>query len=195
MGALDPMSLDERRARSALVVVVPTPAEPVEAYARRYTRAGASVPPHVTLMHPFLAPNEVTAAVRRRICLAVEAVPAFPYALTGVAEFPGGVVYLTPEPAAPFVALIARLRQAFPEVRPFWDAYDAVVPHVTVADLALADRAGLRDEIETAVAPHLPLRRLAREAVLLQRVRPAPAPWDVRGRFAFGPSGAVADPG
>lgn len=183
MVSLETMSLEERQARSGLVVVVPEVAGLIDRYRRRYTAAGAGVPPHVTLMSPFFAPAETTPTMRRRIRRIVAAVPRFDFALTRAAWFPGGVLYLTPEPAAPFLDLIARLRRAFPEVSPYWDRFAEVVPHLAIADAALADPPGVLDEVEAAASARLPVRCAAREAVLLQRVRPSPAPWDVQGRF------------
>jgi hypothetical protein len=62
------------------------------------------------------------------------------------------VLYLAPEPAAPLVGLITQLRRAFPEIRPYWDDYDQILPHLTIADLALTDRTDLTQEIEATLA-------------------------------------------
>jgi 2'-5' RNA ligase len=194
VAALEAMVRAEPGAGSALLFVVPEVDELVGGYRRRYTADGAVVPPHITLLHPCFAPAAVTPALLRRVARVVAAVPAFGFSLAGVARFPGGgVLYLAPEPAAPFVALITRLRRAFPEIPTYWDAYDGVVPHLTVADLALADRPDLGDAVAAALAPHLPVRCAAREAVLLQRVRPFPAPWVVGARFPLAPSGEPPD--
>jgi 2'-5' RNA ligase len=175
--SVETISLEERRAGSALLLVAPELDELIGGYRRRYTVDGAVVPPHITLLHPCFSPMEVTPALLRRVAQVVGAVPAFGFAVAGLAGFPtGGVLYLAPEPAAPFVALITRLRRAFPEITTYWDAYDEIVPHITVADLALADRPDLHDEIAATLAPRLPIRSTAREAVLLQRVRTLSGP-------------------
>lgn len=192
--ALEAMSLEERRARSGLVLVVPEVNGLVGGYLRRYSEAGANVPPHITLLSPFLAPSEVTSEIMRRLEQVIGGAPVFRFSLARLARFsPGSVVYLAPEPAAPFVELITRLRQAFPEVPSYWDEYDEIVPHLTVADLTLTDDNDLQGEIEGVLTAYLPVQCMAHEAVLLQRVRPAPAPWDVRGRFSLAPSGEQFD--
>ncbi len=124
-----------------------------------------------------------------RVARVVATVPAFSFALTAVARFPPGeVLYLTPEPAGPFVALITRLRQAFPEIPTYWDAYEETIPHLTVADLSRANRPDLDNEIVAALTPHLPIRCTAHEAVLLHQTQPFPVPWEVWARFPLVPS-------
>ena len=113
----------------------------------------------------------------------VGAVPAFEFSVARLGIVPNGVLYLAPEPAVPFVELIGRLRREFPEVAPYWDHYDKIVPHTTVADPALADGANPREEIGLTVSTHLPIPHVASETLLLERVRPSPTPWDERGRF------------
>ena len=93
--------------------------------------------------------------------------------------------------AMSIVDLIARLRREFDELSPYWDQYAEVVPHITVADAALADSPATLAGIAAAISPRLPIRCAARESVLLQRVRPAPAPWDVQGRFPLGPASSM----
>jgi 2'-5' RNA ligase len=185
---LESMSLPERRARSALLILVPEVASLVETYRRSYTADGASVPPHITLLCPFLAPSEIPAAEHQRIAQAITDVPQFDFMLTSVNRFPTGVMYLAPAPADPFRMLIDRLRRAFAEVAPYWDGFADVVPHVTVADAALTDDATLT-AIERVVANHLPVWCAADEVVLMQRIRPAPAPWDIQGRFPLARAG------
>jgi 2'-5' RNA ligase len=185
VASLDEMTVDERRARSALLIVVPEVEPLIGDVRRRYTAEGAHVPAHLTLLNPFFAPAETTPAVRRRVAEVVGAFPSFGLSLTRLASFPQGVLYLTPEPATPVIELITRLRNAFPEVAPYWDGYEEVVPHVTIADAAFADPPSLRRDVVARLTGRLPISCLVREAVLLQRVRPAPAPWDEQSRFAF----------
>src|SRR5690554_5565823 len=51
--ALETLTVDERRAKSALILMVPGVTELVGDYRRKYTEDGATVPPHFTLMFPF----------------------------------------------------------------------------------------------------------------------------------------------
>src|SRR3954471_22890976 len=91
---------------TALVVVVPE-AEPIvaEHRLRHDPSAADGVPAHVTVLYPFRTPvDHATAA-------AAAAVPGarapFDVTFRATARFPGVVLYLDPEPAAPFHELIA----------------------------------------------------------------------------------------
>jgi 2'-5' RNA ligase len=179
----DALLNEEGRAGSVLLLALPELAGLVDGYRRQYTADGAVVPPHITLLYPFFAPDEITPALLQRIASVVASVPAFDFSLARLASFPPGVLYLAPEPAAPIVGMITQLQRAFPEIRPYWDDYGEVTPHLTVANLAQSDRPNLDREIEATLAGQLPIHCRAREAVLLQRLRPHPAPWDERGRF------------
>lgn len=179
------LTLQERRDRSALVVLVPEVQELIGAIRSDTTEDGASVPPHITLYNPFFAPLETTPDVHERIASIVSRVPCFTFSLTHVDRFPPRILYLAPDPVEPFLDLIARLRQEFTEVSPYWDRVDGVVPHVTVADAGATGTGADLDAIAATIAGDLPVVCEAREVVLLQRVRPSPAPWDVTGVFPF----------
>jgi 2'-5' RNA ligase len=183
-GVADETLLNEEGcAGSVLLLALPELAGLVDVYRRRYTADGVVVPPHITLLYPFFAPDEITPSLLQRIAGVVASSPAFAFSLHRLAKFPQGVLYLAPEPTAPLVGLISQLRREFPEIRSYWDDYGEVTPHLTVADLALTDRPDLDLEIDATLAGQLPIWSQAREAVLLQRLRPRPAPWDERGRF------------
>ena len=52
--------------------------------------------------------------------------------LASVGRWPD-VVYLAPEPDAPFRRLTAALASAFPDYPPYEGAHEEVIPHLTVA--------------------------------------------------------------
>jgi 2'-5' RNA ligase len=109
----------------ATAVVVPVPAAAAvvgEPY-------GPSMPPHVTVLWPFA--RRPGRRHRRALAEIAASQRAFPFALTRVGTFPG-VVYLAPEPAAPFVDLVQALSRRWPRHQPYSGAFDEVVPHVTV---------------------------------------------------------------
>ncbi|HYI25413.1 MAG TPA: 2'-5' RNA ligase family protein, partial [Thermomicrobiales bacterium] len=96
------------------------------------------------------------------------------------------ILYLAPDPVDPFRELIERFRREFPAVPPYWDRFDEVVPHVTVADAAYTGDAAGFDRLAERIQPLLPISCMSREVALIQRIRPAPAPWDITGTFALG---------
>jgi 2'-5' RNA ligase len=179
------MSLDERRARSAILIAVPEVVPLIGRYRRAYTADGGSVPPHVTLLSPFLAPEEITPDVHERIATATADTPAFTITLHRTRWFGDRILYLAPDPAVPIVGLVSRLREAFSDVPTYWDHVGVVIPHVTVADADLAGGPERLREIERSIVPQLPFAFEVRHIALTQRLRPSPAPWDVRGTYAL----------
>ena len=126
--------------------------------------AARALPPHITALWPFLPVDAVDAPVERRLEDLLAGAPAFPFALTRVAELADAAVLL-PEPAAPFVTLTRLLWDEWPECPPYGGAYDDVAPHVVVAiDPSTADRWA----IEAALAAHLPLATRAAEVLLVE---------------------------
>jgi 2'-5' RNA ligase superfamily len=90
------------------------------------------------------------------------------------------VLYLAPEPPAPFVALTEAFVASYPEHPPYEGAHETVVPHLTVAQggpevLAAA---------ENDVWPSLPLSARVDELLLLaERERDA---WRTAARIPLG---------
>ncbi|MFZ2260061.1 2'-5' RNA ligase superfamily protein [Luteococcus japonicus] len=81
---------------------------------------------HVTALGPFLSPPDV------RIVRGIAArTAAFGHTLSRIEVFPDGIIHAVPEPKAPFRALTAALREAFPEVIPYGGLHE-VNPHVTL---------------------------------------------------------------
>ncbi|MGI5127300.1 2'-5' RNA ligase family protein [Pseudonocardia sp. CA-107938] len=161
---------------SAVIVPVPA-AEPLVGALRAELdrHAALGVPAHVTVMAPFLPAAALDAATVADLAAVVATVPAFDVAFTQVRWFDDRLVYLAPEPAAPFVALTEAVGERF-GLQPYGGEHEPV-PHLTVAYDAPAERlqavaaelaGGLPvvAEIDQAVlyveadgrwAPHLPL--------------------------------------
>lgn len=128
--------------RSALIVRVPE-ADPYVAdlRARFDPVASRGVPAHVTILVPFVPPARIDADVLRRLRAALADTRSFAFRLAEVRRF-DDVVYLAPEPAAPFIALTAAVHGTFPDHPPYGGVHASVVPHLTVAHLrGVAQRA------------------------------------------------------
>ena len=80
------------------------------------TRLG--VPAHITVLVPFMAPEQLTPAIEARLERTFRMHPAFDFALAGVGRFPG-VAFLAPEPAARFMALTEAMVSEFPDHLPY----------------------------------------------------------------------------
>lgn len=167
--------------QTALVVLVPE-AEPVVGGLRRDldTAAAYGAPAHVTVLFPFLPASALDAAVHDALRDVVGSRAAFDATLTGCARFPG-VLYVVPEPDAPWRALLAAVAARFPEAPPYGGAFDDVVPHLTVADGQEPD---VLDRAEAEVAPRLPVRARVREVALLVFDG---ARWRLRETFPLAP--------
>ncbi|MEC5386885.1 2'-5' RNA ligase family protein [Uliginosibacterium sp. H3] len=90
------------------------------------------VPPHVTILAPFMAPEAVTHEVLASLREAISSVKAFRFTLTGARRWPEAA-WLAPEPATSFVELICNVVSRFPAFPPYEGRHDKIIPHLTVA--------------------------------------------------------------
>jgi len=138
---------------TALVILVPEAEAVVAAHRRRYDPSAAvGVPAHVTVLYPFRSVIDGTAA---DVVAGLAAdVPAFDVKFATLARFPGEVVYLAPDPAEPFLRLMAATFASFPDCPPYGGAIPEALPHLTVADGVDATTAAALD---IAIGPELPI--------------------------------------
>ena len=122
------------------------------------------MPAHVTLLYPFAPAESVDAEVVRE--LAASSRP-FGFELRAVHEWPDGVVYLDPHPAALFVELTDRLVDCLPAYPPYEGVHDEIVPHLTVVQ---TDDADARADAAASVAGSLPIRCDVDEIWLMHEV-------------------------
>jgi 2'-5' RNA ligase len=118
---------------SALVILTRLP-DAIQRIRQRYDPAAAlGVPPHVTIMYPFLPPAEMTGEVRRELQGLAGRQPRFTYTLPSLLEWPDGVRVLAAEPALPFRALTSAVQERWGLV-PYEGsvALEEIVPHVTL---------------------------------------------------------------
>jgi 2'-5' RNA ligase len=115
--------------------------------------------PHITLAFPFIEAADVTDAVLGTLRERVSSCPPFEFALASSVRF-GEVVFLSPEPAEPFRALVRALGAGNPPyVMPVTDIW----AHVTVA--SSPDGAAL-DRVEALLSPEFPIVCRARTVEL-----------------------------
>ncbi len=154
------MTADE----SALLIPAPDASSLVDEFRRRYDpSAVAGVPPHITIMGPFLDPSRLTSDLLRDLDHVFAMTEAFEYALTEVREFEQGVLYLAPEPPLPFIHLTDAVTKRF-GILPYGGAHSTIVPHLTVSQLAPSDE---RRRIAAILKDALPQTLTAREAWLM----------------------------
>ncbi len=157
---------------AATVIIVPVPqAQPAaDPWRRRYTEDGAAgMPPHITLLSPFVEETLLDAEQIRAIGGVVGAIRPFGFVLRSFAEFPASdasarVLYLSPEPVDPFVELTKALVRAFPSYPPFGGAFETIIPHLTIT----TSREAPLQEVRDRVAPALPIQARATEARVMR---------------------------
>lgn len=123
--------------------------------------AAVGVPAHVTLMVPWLPPEQIDDEVVGRLRHVLSDVVAFDFSLTGIGWFGHRVLWLAPEPAGPFCELTERLSASFGTLP--WDgAFADVVPHLTVGHAGVGEGSAL-GAAAMFVSEQLPVRCRARE--------------------------------
>ena len=143
--------------------------------------AAAGIPPHLTLMFPFLPPADLTTPKIDELEQLITRAKPFDYGLTRVSEFEQGVVYLVPEPAAPFVAMTREIGRQF-GLLPFGGEFgEEAVAHLTVAVQASPS---VREQIGDKLGPALPIPLRAVEAWLMAGSHEAG--WKVIRRMPLG---------
>ena len=180
------MSSPATACKSALLVPVPEAAV-VMPWREHFSPAAWGIPPHVTLITPFLPADGIDGRVIEHLQTLLSAVRPFWFTLTSVRRFANlpaaaDVVYLAPEPAEPFVELIAMLVANYPEAPPYGGQYDTITPHLSV--LHSHDRA-LLDEAANAMASVVPIAARADEVWLMERSAERAEVWQTRHRFSL----------
>ena len=136
------------------------------------------------MLYPFVPLEELTDDDLARVRSVLERRRAFDFALARIETFPH-VVWLAPEPDAPFRALTAAVHAAFPDHPPYGGAHDEVIPHATLAEVAADNLEAALAELAPRVEPLLPLEQRADAVTLL--VEEEPDRWRERLRFTLPP--------
>jgi 2'-5' RNA ligase len=144
---------------TGLVVVVPEAAERVAPVRDAFDPyAGIGVPPHITVLYPFVPPDRVSEDVIDEVARVVEGFAPFGFELAHLAEFDGEVFYLAPQPADPFVAITRALWDRFPDHPPFGGRFETIVPHLSVAGVPFG---ATREAVEDLLGADLPISATA----------------------------------
>jgi 2'-5' RNA ligase len=155
-------------AQSALIVSVPE-AEPVVGQLRQRLDPAAQqgVPPHITLLFPFAAPDMIGPSTVAAIKAAISPFGSFSFQLPNTARFPG-TLYPQPLPSAPFVAPTQALAAAFSDFPPYGGAFSDIIPHLTVAHGTSLELDSAHAELISALAALGPPRSTCRAVDLIE---------------------------
>jgi 2'-5' RNA ligase len=173
--------LDEPGA-TALVVPTPEAERAIGRFYREHSAAGREgMPPHITLLAPFVPIPRLDDAVEGRLRRVLAKHAPFDFWLDRVERFAGGVLYLAPQPSLQFVELTEALAAEFPDHPPYGGEHEEVIPHATVA--VSYDRRPL-DRIAHDLEPKLPIACRAASAELVERG--ADSRWSLRRSYPLG---------
>ncbi len=152
--------------RSGLIIEV-SAAEPATGEWRRQLdpQAVLGVPPHLTVLYPFVAPDQIDATTITAVERALAPVRSFDFELARIDWFGDrSVLWLAPDPVEPFQQITAALAQAFPEYPPYGGEFDGLTPHLTVATRGTSSE--LR-RAEDELRQTLPIRAAADAVTLM----------------------------
>jgi 2'-5' RNA ligase len=173
----------EAELRSALIVAFPR-ASPIVDEWREQTcgaKPSAGVPPHVTILWPFVPAASIDDALTARLRRLFGSREPFIVEFRTTARFPG-TLYLMPDPAEPLVELTRAVWEAYPEYPPYEGVFDAIEPHLTAAQ----GTDDVLDEAEADVRRRLPIVARVDEVLLIEEVEPDSARWRPRATFPLG---------
>ena len=143
--------------------------------------ATLGIPPHVTILYPFLPPDRLRPSVRQELARIARAHEPFDVELTAVGRWPG-VVHLLAEPADRLVALTTALAKQWPDFPPYGGAHRVLVPHLTVSE---TDDPAILDAVARDLAVvRLPIRARARRLEVMTELDDGR--WRLRWRLPLG---------
>jgi 2'-5' RNA ligase len=170
-------------AETALICRVPEAERYIGRYRERYDpSARRKVPAHVTILYPFMPPEEVDGEVLETLRGITASVPRFEYHLGETRRFPVAL-YLEPKPDRAFSALTDGVFRAFPDYPPFAGKFATVVPHVTVAHGDEPQLCEIEVELRIALPAGAGIPARCSEVVLIEDSR---GHWEQIHAFALG---------
>jgi hypothetical protein len=147
---------------SALLIEVPEAEEIVARLRLAHDPvAGRGVPSHITILLPFVAPDEIDDAVLARVRELASSHASFAFVLERVETFTG-TVWLAPNPTEPFIALTVDAMNRFPGHLPYGGLFPEIIPHLTVGHCMPEMVDALCDDVSQRVAAELPVQSKAR---------------------------------
>jgi 2'-5' RNA ligase len=128
----------KRSGLTAILIAVPELAESTDRWRTASfssSRPGLAlselIPPHVTVLVPWL--KDPTPEHVQRLTDAVSEVRPFELSFPTAGQFPGGLVWLRPEPFDQVRALVQAVISAFPECPPYGGDHPDPHPHLTIS--------------------------------------------------------------
>jgi len=124
----------------------------------------------VTILFPFAHPDDLDEAALEQL---FEHFAPFDFTLDRIERFDDGLVWLHPNPSAPFADLTSAVAQRFPDYPPYEGAFDEPIPHLTISEMPID------------VQVQLPITGRANEVTLIEESE-SDGRWSTRRTFALG---------
>lgn len=158
----------------------------VSSFRNKYDPSAAKgMPAHITINYPFIPGLTPDQNLYQRLADLFAESDSFTFTFKRFGRFPG-VVYLVPEPDAPFKELIEKVARKFPQSPPYGGIFETIVPHLTIAH---AEEEAVLDEIESQLTEraqqHLPMTIQAKQVRLTDN---RTGRWQERKVFQLGSS-------
>ena len=164
---------------SALVVPFTLPPGLARVRRRWDYAALTGVGPHVTILFPFLPCDDLGPRARKELAAMAGAIPTFDVRFEQVRRLPD-LVWVQPEPAAPFTELTTAVAARWPSHLPYDGAFDIVIPHLTLVGSDIADL----EAVEALARRSTPFARRAQRLELW--CQDGAGRWRTRWRMPFG---------
>jgi 2'-5' RNA ligase len=152
--------------QSAVLVPVPEVEQLLSAWRSALDPlAKAGVPAHVTLVVPWLPPEQMKLEHLEELDDLLAGQRVFDYTLERLCWFGERVLWLAPTPAEPFKQMTAMLADHF-DTPPWQGEFAEVVPHLTVGHAGVCEDLSLADA-EADLASRLPIACRAAEVLVM----------------------------
>jgi hypothetical protein len=134
-------------------------------------RVDEHIPFSLTLLYPWLPPDEVSAAELERVRAYFAGLQPLEFELVRVTEFPGEVAYAEPKPDEQLRATMRGLWALYPKWPPYRRPGFDPPPHATLARYAGPGEVTF-EQAKARVDPLLPVRCTVGEVTLLEEYEP-----------------------
>jgi len=126
-----------------------------------------TMPPHLSIFGPFMAMETIDDHVFQTLKETIGSFSQFRFRLRATGRFPDiHVLYLEPEPTAPFLALNRAIRARFPELVP---DFPEPIMHLTLARVNDGELDQVEAEFYREYGTRLPIEALAIEIGLYEK--------------------------
>jgi hypothetical protein len=138
------------------------------------------VPAHVTILYPFIPPQEITEVELNALRTVFQPFSPFVAGFSEIIE-DFEMLYLAPEPKSTFVSLTKAMIRAFPGYLPYQGAYDEILPHLSVAlPDDPADLEQIVEEFREAAQAKMPFSAQITHVALMDSLSGS---WKIREKF------------